>query len=136
MRTIFFVLCVLFITSVTSCEKKNDLGAGCYKGKIENLPNCGGPVVKILEGDLSKIQHEATWTHPTNGTVYTNVFTVKNHCDLMSGQLSDGEEFYFKLIEEPEDESCYICMAAFPVPQKLNNIKVVPASLCGNAAVQ
>src|SRR5215208_2457488 len=131
MRAIIFSLAILLIGPTFICNKKIEIPAsGCFKGKLEAIPNCGAPVVKILEGDLSKINHMPSWTQLYTGLIFTNVFTVENYCYPGERNISEGEEFYFILADNPGRQDCIICAAAIPVPPEKNIIKIISADLC------
>jgi len=132
MRVVLIALAVLTLFQNFQCSKNEFISSECFKGRIEDIPNCGAPVIKILAGDLSQIQYEASWQQPYTGEVFTNVFVAENFCDIQEAEMEPGEEFYFRVVSDMDDQDCVICAALFPVPSKTNKITIVPAGLCGD----
>jgi len=120
-------LIALTLITLSSCFPEKF--TNCYKGRLENVPNCGAPVIKILEGDLSNIEHE-DWVNPANNESHDDVFVVKNYCDFYESRIEEGEEFYFVVKSSMEAQNCVICTALYPVPAKINVIKVVKDRAC------
>jgi hypothetical protein len=123
--TVSLIALILFILPSCFTEKFTN----CYKGRLENVPNCGAPVIKILQGDLSRIEHE-DWVNPATSETHNDVFVIKNYCDFYGARIEEGEEFYFVVQSSMDAQPCIICTALYPVPAKINIIKVVKDRAC------
>jgi hypothetical protein len=116
-----------------SCHRKTaptptaaKLASNCYKARLEIKDICMNYVIKVLDGDLSKLNIEREWKDEDDGTVYTNVFALGSRCSFPD--VSEGDEFYFS-VTGVEDAGCNVCLAYRPVPAAKNNI-VVSKTAC------
>lgn len=118
---------LFFISVAATCHRtatnatvkmRNDT---CYKARLQIKGICMNYVIKVLEGDTTKLNLEQEWKDETDGKVYYNVFALGSVCSFP--ELNEGAEFYFTLSGK-EDSGCNVCMAYRPVPAAKNNIVV------------
>jgi hypothetical protein len=73
-------------------------------------------VIQVVDGDVNDHDVANVWKHPDTGVEYSNVFALG----------SKWEEFNFKIVEKPAEESCIVCKAYSPVPPTSLFIEVCP----------
>jgi len=122
MKQIFISL--LIALCFTCCSTQKQVSAP-LKGRLEIKGACAHYVIKILSGKAGGLKAEKTWTNPSDGKIYTNVFTVQNYCSFPA-DIKEGEEFYFEWLTEPPAQNCMRCMIFVPTPETQNAIKVQP----------
>lgn len=127
MKYLFFAA-LLFVFTGSTCHKTtstataNTKQAGnCFKARLEIKGICMNYVIKVLEGDTSKLHIEQQWKDETDGKAYTNVFALGSRCSFPD--LAEGETFYFTVMQA-DDAHCNVCLAYRPVPAAKNNIIV------------
>ena len=121
---ILFVLSFAFISPSFLCEKTK-LPSGCYKGRLELKGICMNYTVKIIEGNIDTSLIQSSWTNPSNGVTYKNVFKLGSVCDFPA-DINQGDCFYFK-IGNTNNQGCAVCQAYYPTPQKVLSITVSKA---------
>ena len=94
----------------------------CYKGKLVIKGICLHYVVSVAEGSLDTSKMAASWTDPSTGRVYRNVFTISNPCSFPDS-IQEGDTFYFSLTPDAAD-NCMRCQAYREVPAVQNPIAV------------
>lgn len=97
----------------------------CVKGKLLIKGICMNYVIQVIDGDLGAHDVVNVWKHPDTGVEYSNVFALESKCSFPS-TIEEGEEFNFKIIENPAEESCIVCKAYSPVPPTSLFIEVCP----------
>jgi hypothetical protein len=118
---------VVLLIAVSGCDKQETIANGCFKGKLVIKGICKNDVVQLVEGKSDALLVESSWTYPTTGTVYRNVFAVDSKCTFPD-YLKEGDEFYFT-IDPGQMEDCALCKALSPVPDTKLKIKIcVPGS--------
>lgn len=124
---------VLFLFAGATCHRNTrqsapaeKLASNCYKARLEIKGICMNYVIKVLEGDLAKLNIEPEWKDETDGKTYTNVFALGSRCSFPD--MAEGAAFYFT-VTAVEDAGCNVCMAYRPVPAAKNNI-VVSQNAC------
>ena len=129
---LLFTLLTLLITG-SACHRKTapapvaeKLASNCYKARLEIKDMCMNYVIKVLDGDLTKLNLEREWKDETDSKVYTNVFALGSRCSFPD--IAEGDEFYFT-VTGVEDAGCNVCLAYRPVPAAKNNI-VVSKTAC------
>jgi len=131
MRLLFALL--LFLMFGLSCHRNMvpapaavALASNCFKARMEIKGMCMNYVIKVLDGDISKLNLEREWKDETDGKVYSNVFALGSRCSFPD--IAEGGEFFFSLTGV-EDAGCNVCLAYRPVPAAKNNI-VVSKTAC------
>lgn len=124
---------IAFTTLSATCHKNTTtplpaprLASNCYKARLEIKGICMNYVIKVLEGDVTRLNIEKEWEDETDGKVHTNVFALGSRCSFPD--IAEGDEFYF-VVTGIEDNGCNVCMAYRPVPSAKNNI-VVSKTAC------
>jgi len=110
------------LIAVSGCDKQETIENGCFKGRLVIKGICKNDVVQLVEGKSDALLVESSWTYPTTGTVYRNVFAVDNKCTIPDS-LKEGDEFYFT-IDPGQMEDCALCKALSPVPDTKLKIKI------------
>ena len=113
---------MVLLLAFTGCDKQETIANGCFKGKLVVKGICKNDVVQLLEGKSDAFLVESSWTYPTTGTVYKNVFAVDSKCTFPES-LKEGDEFYFTL-DSTQTEDCALCKALSPVPTTKVKIKL------------
>lgn len=113
---------MVLLLAVTGCDKQETIANGCFKGKLVVKGICKNDVIQLLEGKSDALLVESSWTYPTTGTVYQNVFAVDSKCTFPDS-LREGDEFYFTL-DSTQSEDCALCKALSPVPTTKLKIKL------------
>ena len=123
-----FLLVAFLVFTAATCHKNTatitpapKLTSNCYKARLEIKGICMNYVIKVLDGDITKLNIEKEWKDESDGKVYNNVFALGSRCSFPD--LAEGEEFYF-VTTGIEDTNCNVCMAYRPVPPAKNNILV------------
>jgi hypothetical protein len=124
---------IFFLMLTVSCHRKTapvptaeKLSSNCYKARLEIKDICMNYVIKVLDGDLTKLNIEREWKDETDSKVYNNVFALGSRCSFPD--IGEGDEFYFT-VTGIEDAGCNVCLAYRPVPTAKNNI-VVSKNAC------
>jgi hypothetical protein len=116
------IICLVAINFVFfRCER--DATTPTIKGKLV-YRSCASAVVQIRDSAYFNFG-QASWQMSPSSPVYNNVFKVGNHCKFGSFNIVDGQEFYFKPINQT-DRDCVICMLWDNPPTTALNIEVVP----------
>lgn len=97
----------------------------CVKGKLLIKGICLNYVIQVVDGDVNDHDVANVWKHPDTGVEYSNVFALGSKCSFPS-TIEEGEEFNFKIVEKPAEESCIVCKAYSPVPPTSLFIEVCP----------
>ena len=113
---------MVLLISITGCDKQETFTNGCFKGKLVIKGICKNDVVQLLEGTGEALKVESSWTYPTTGTIYKNVFAVDSKCSFPDN-LKEGDEFYFTL-DPTQTEDCALCKALSPAPETKLKIKI------------
>jgi hypothetical protein len=113
---------MVLLLAFTGCDKQETIANGCFKGKLVVKGICKNDVVQLLEGKNDALLVESSWTYPTTGMVYQNVFAVDSKCTFPDS-LKEGDEFYFTL-DSTQSEDCALCKALSPVPTTKLKIKL------------
>ena len=113
---------MVLLLAFTGCDKQETIANGCFKGKLVVKGICKNDIVQLLEGKSDALLVESSWTYPTTGTVYKNVFAVDSKCTFPDS-LKEGDEFYFTL-DSNQSEDCALCKALSPVPTSKVKIKL------------
>ncbi len=113
---------MVLMLAFTGCDKQETIANGCFKGKLVVKGICKNDVVQLLEGKNDALLVESSWTYPTTGMVYQNVFAVDSKCTFPDS-LKEGDEFYFTL-DSTQTEDCALCKALSPVPTTKLKIKL------------
>jgi hypothetical protein len=129
----FYLPLLAFLLLGFSCHHKTvpapaapTLASNCYRARLEIKGICMNYVIKVLDGDVTRLNIEKEWKDETDGKVHTNVFALGSRCSFPD--LNEGDEFYF-VVTGIEDNGCNVCMAYRPVPAAKNNI-VVSKNAC------
>lgn len=85
--------------------------------------SCAVTVVQVLDPAHYQLG-EPSWQHSPSEPVFQNVFTVKNKCSFGRRNIAIGQEFYFRLTKDA-DNDCVICMMADHSPAMNHAIAVV-----------
>jgi hypothetical protein len=94
------------------------------KGKLV-YSSCGSAVVQVQDAEFYYLGQEK-WKR-NNESEYEHVFTVRNRCDFLKKKIKVGEEFYFKVIEDVnENNGCVQCLMYESTPYARASIEVVP----------
>lgn len=116
---------LLLCISITGIKCRPDdvvVKTNRLKGKLVIDAACAHYVIQVLEGDTSNIQLAATWNNPANNNSYTNVFTVSNVCSFPSGEINQGDIFFFEITKTPAPSNCEVCQIFYPTPVESNAV--------------
>lgn len=116
----------LILVSASSKSCKEELPAGCYKGKLEIKANCMNYTISMQSKSFDTSLVVANWSDETSGRNYKNVFRLGSPCTFPDN-LEEGDEFYFT-IDSTTAQNCSVCMMYYPTPQKQLRIKVLKGS--------
>ncbi len=114
-------LFLILFSLVYGCTKNNK---NCIKAKVVRI-SCAGIVVQVLNQDSTG---DYGWRDVSSNTVYNNVFSVSNNCEI--GSRYKGEEIYFTLKKLPVKNECVSCMMFDAPPQKSFSIENVTGNQC------
>lgn len=123
MKLYLFSILVSAVCISATCNTASK-NLDCYRGRLEIKGICSNYTIKLLEGSLDTSQVAATWTNEHTGKKYENVFALGSPCSFPTN-IAEGEEFSFMLA--PAKDTCAVCMAYYPKPEKALSIRVVPA---------
>ena len=116
------VLFSFIITTAFRCYKEGDYNENCIKARLEIKGVCSNYVIKVLEGKIDTLKVKGSWTDPSTGTTYQNVFALGNPCDFPT-DINEGDTFYMYMLGD-SSRSCAVCQAFRPVPDVKNSILV------------
>lgn len=124
MKTLIFLSSFLVLFT---CNKSTEVAneKNCIKGKLLIKGICMNYVIQVVDGDAGSHGVVNVWEHPETGVEYNNVFALGSKCSFPS-TIEEGDEFNFKILEKPSEESCIICKAYSPVPPNSLFIEVCP----------
>ena len=114
----------LLVVMIQSCDKSNFDCDNPIRGKLVRN-TCVDPLVQILDSNYFHLGEN--WTEPPatgSGISYQNVFVVDNMCKWYRAGVSEGEEFYFCVLDEDNETHCAVCAMWVPSPDKRLKIKV------------
>lgn len=96
--------------------------SGPLRGKLADEGLCRNYTITVTGGNINPDLIDSLWTNPFSKIKYKYAFGVANFCDFKS--VKKGQEFYFEIIS-PGNTDCINCAAAWPIPGKKLNIKVL-----------
>ena len=121
MRMIYLILIFTSMLSV-NCTKADNT-TDCIKGKLVINGICGNITIQVISGTIDSNLIVKNWEDPTTAKSYENVFALKSICTFPSS-IKEGDEFYFKIDNNPKGTDCAVCLAFRAVPPKGLMIKV------------
>ena len=102
---------------IIECESEMLTGKLVLKGICMNY------VIEVLDGDIDTDLIESEWTNETSNVVYNNVFALGSVCDFPE-DIEEGDTFQFSVETNGTDQTCAVCEAYSPTPEKSLQIKV------------
>ncbi len=121
MRMIYRIL--IFISMLSISCTKSDNNAECIKGKLVINGICGNNTIQVISGSIDPNLIVKSWEDPSTSKTYENVFALKSICTFPTS-IKEGDEFYFKIDNNPKGTDCVVCLAFRAVPPKGLMIKV------------
>jgi hypothetical protein len=109
-------LLVLVALLSLNCTKSTDVN-NCIKGKLIINGICGNITIQVLSGPIDSNLIVKSWQDPSTSKTYENVFALKSICTFPSS-IKEGDEFYFKIDNDPKGSDCAVCLAYRPTPPK------------------
>jgi hypothetical protein len=109
-------LLVLVALLSLNCTKSSDVN-NCIKGKLVINGICGNITIQVLSGPIDSNLIVKSWQDPSTSKTYENVFALKSICTFPSS-IKEGDEFYFKIDNDPKGSDCAVCLAYRPTPPK------------------
>ncbi len=122
---LLLILCSFILVSAANKSCKEELPAGCYKGKLEIKANCMNYTISMQSKNFDSALVVNDWTDETTGKIYKNAFALGSRCTFPDS-LKEGDEFYFT-IDSTTKQDCSVCLMYYPTPQKKLSIKVLNA---------
>ena len=122
---LLFVISSFILLSAAGKSCKEELPAGCYKGKLEIKAECMNYTLSIQSKSFDTSMVVANWTDETTGKIYKNAFALGSRCTFPDS-IKAGDEFYFT-IDSTTRQDCSVCLMYYPTPQKQLSIKVLNA---------
>ena len=115
MKLIQAILVLVALLSL-NCTKPSDAN-NCLKGKLVINGICGNITIQVLSGSIDSSLIVKNWEDPSTSKTYENVFALKSICTFPSS-IKEGDEFYFKIANDPKGSECAVCLAYRPTPPK------------------
>ncbi len=115
MKIITIIILSLAIYSL-GCSK-SDSTSECLKGKMVINGICGNITLQVLSGNIDTNLIVKSWVDPSTSKTYENVFALKSVCTFPTN-IKEGDEFYFKINNDPKGNDCPVCLAYRPTPPK------------------
>ena len=112
----FQAILVLVALLSLNCTKTSDAN-NCLMGKLVINGICGNITIQVLSGSIDSNLIVKNWEDPSTSNIYENVFALKSICTFPSN-LKEGDEFYFKIDNNPKGSDCAVCLAYRPTPPK------------------
>jgi hypothetical protein len=122
---ILLIISTIIALSASNKSCKEELPAGCYKGKLEIKAECMNYTISIQSKNFDTSMVITNWTDENTGRNYKNVFGLGSRCTFPDS-LKAGDEFYFT-IDSTSKQNCSVCMMYYPTPNKKLSIKVLNA---------
>ncbi|MCA0930857.1 DUF6174 domain-containing protein [Lutimonas saemankumensis] len=97
--------------------------SGSLTGKLVLKGICMNYVIEVVRGDVDPELIEETWINPSTNDSYNNVFALGSLCDFPES-IEEGDVFQFDIVTDNSPQSCAVCQAYSPVPEKSLRIKV------------
>ena len=116
MKWYSFIIIITAAILSLNCSKANNSNT-CLKGKLVINGICGNITIQVLSGSIDSSLIVKSWVDPSTSKTYENVFALKSICTFPSG-LKEGDEFYFKIDNNPKGSDCAVCLAFRPTPPK------------------
>ncbi len=120
----YIVLSLLFLT-LLSCKKTKETDNLCntnlYTGKLVLQGICLNYVIEVMDANFNQDLIVKTWTN--NNIVYNNVFALASICDFPE-HIKEGDTFRFRVRTDPIEQTCAVCLAFSPTPNKRLQITV------------
>ncbi len=92
-------------------------------GKLVLKGICMNYVIEVLDGDIDTDLIESEWTNEMTNAVYKNVFALGSVCNFPEN-IEEGDTFQFSIETNGTDQTCAVCEAYSPTPEKSLRIKV------------
>ncbi|MFL5773710.1 MAG: hypothetical protein ACJ75F_11165, partial [Flavisolibacter sp.] len=91
MKVFLLVTSFIILASEKKCNnKKPELPAGCYKGRLEVKAACMNYTISVTGGSMDTSRIEKSWTDETTGKTYHNVFALGSRCNF-PGDIKEGD---------------------------------------------
>lgn len=113
----FLLLGLLF--SHLACEKATD--EQVFEAKLLDS-FCAFNIISIEDPAFYSLGMK--WKN-SQGTTLEHVFSVANPCDFNASGVKKGETFRCRIIKEPRNNSCAVCMGFMETPPLSYSIEVV-----------
>ena len=84
---------------------------------------CSHYVVQVIDGTVDSSRVVNNWKDEKRQATFNKVFSVANRCNFPS-TLNEGDEFEFSFDPNPPAQNCAVCLAYYPIPDKINAIKI------------
>lgn len=97
--------------------------SGSLTGKLVLKGICMNYVIEVVDGNIDPDLIEETWINPSTNDSYNNVFALGSLCDFPES-IEEGDVFQFSIVTDESPQSCAVCQAYSPVPEKSIRIKV------------
>lgn len=94
-----------------------EINLNCLKGKLVLKGICKNYVIELVEGKKDSSLIESKWINPLTSVEYKNVFALGSICTFPES-ITEGQEFYFSVLDKPDTSVCIQCKAYSPVPDK------------------
>ena len=117
MKRIFLSAIITLLFMGFSCEKSEQISAPCLKGKLVLKGICMNYVIELVDGNIDSTLIEKAWINPMTKEQYKNVFALGSICTFPSN-ITEGQEFYFSVVDNKENVICEQCKAYAPAPEK------------------
>ncbi|MDN3642005.1 DUF6174 domain-containing protein [Lutimonas halocynthiae] len=102
---------------IIECESKS------FTGKLVLKGICMNYVIEVLDGDMDQNLIENEWTNELTNVSYDNVFALGSYCSFPEN-IKEGDTFQFSIETNDINQTCAVCEAYSPTPNKSLKIKV------------
>lgn len=122
MKTLLIILIPIVLSACIQIPGTGSNNNQRIKAKVIRI-TCATTVIQILDQTFYNLGE--TWTMEGTANTYEHAALVSNKCEFPDN-LSEGDEFYFKVINESDAHNdCAVCMMYDYPPSKGIFLKVV-----------
>ena len=102
---------------IIECESETLTGKLVLKGICMNY------VIEVIEGNIDPNLIEKEWINELTNVAYNNVFALGSVCSFPEG-IEEGDTFQFSVQTNDADQTCAVCEAYSPTPDKSLQINI------------
>jgi len=116
-----------FLLLLFACKSTHKINSDTdtLKGRLVVSELCGHYIIELISGQIDSSKLAVDWHDEKRNATYKQSFSVINVCSFEKAGLKEGDVFSFKVDGNATPETCAVCMAYYPTPQRSVAVKEI-----------